>query len=81
MAYVDECHTAGPIVITKRNGKPAAVLLAPENDYDLERLLLAHSTAISGPSNRSRQSIKAGKGLSSDEFWKAVKQRQRKHRS
>jgi hypothetical protein len=27
--------------------------------------------------DKSRQSIKAGKGLSSDEFWKAVEKRHR----
>ena len=41
-AYVDECGSAGPIVIT-RNGKPAALLIAAQNDDDMERLILANS--------------------------------------
>ena len=76
-AYVEECETTGPIVIT-RNGKPAAVLLAPAGDDDLERLLLAHSPRFQAILNKSRKSIKAGEGLSRDEFWKLVKQRRRK---
>jgi len=34
-AYLDQCETEGPVVIT-RNGKAVAVLLAPMNDEDLE---------------------------------------------
>jgi prevent-host-death family protein len=77
-AYLEECETTGPVVIT-RNGKPVAVLLAPANDDDLERLLLAHSPRFQSLLNKSRQSIKAGKGLSRNDFWKAVEQRPRKH--
>jgi prevent-host-death family protein len=78
-AYVDECGVAGPVVIT-RNGKPAAVLLAPASDDDLERLLLARSPQFQALLKKSRESIDAGKGLSRDAFWKAVKQLQRKNR-
>ena len=39
-AYVDECENEGPVIIT-RNGKAAAVLLAPKDSDDLERLMLA----------------------------------------
>ena len=35
-AYVDECENEGPVIIT-RNGKAAAVLLAPKDNDDLER--------------------------------------------
>lgn len=76
-AYIEELPTKGPLIIT-RNGKAAAVLIAPEDDEDLERLLLARSPHFQAVLNRSRRSIKAGKGLSRDEFWKAVKERQRK---
>ena len=76
-AYLEECELTGPVVIT-RNGKPVAVLLAPTDDDDLERLLLARSPRFQSLLNKSRQSIKAGKGLSRDAFWKAVKQRPRK---
>ena len=45
-AYLDQCESEGPIVIT-RNGKAVAVLLAPYNDDDLERLLLGRSVRFS----------------------------------
>jgi prevent-host-death family protein len=76
-AYIDELPTKGPVVIT-RNGKTAAVLIAPEDDEDLERLLLARSPQFQAILNRSRESLKAGKGLPRDEFWKAVKSHKRK---
>ena len=72
-AYVDECQTDGPIVIT-RNGKPVAVLVAPQDDDDLERLILARSPRFQALLNQSRESLKDGKGLSSDEFWARVDQ-------
>ena len=70
-AYVDACENEGPVIIT-RNGKAAAVLLAPKNEDDLERLMLAHSRRFQSLLNRSRRSIKAGKGVSHGEFWKTV---------
>ena len=73
-AYVDECGADGPIVIT-RNGKAVAVLLVPNNDDDLERLLLERSPRFQAMLNRSRQSIKEGEGLSEEDFWKAVRKR------
>lgn len=39
---------------------------------DLERLILAHSPRFQALLDRSRQSIKAGKGLSRDELWMVV---------
>ncbi len=76
-AYVDHVETEGPVVIT-RNGKPVAVLLAPRNAEDLERLVLAHSPRFQALLDRSRTSIAAGKGLTRTVFWKAVAERQRK---
>lgn len=73
-AYLDECGAEGPIVIT-RNGKPAAVLLVPYDDDDLERLMLGRSPRFQELLERSRQSIKQGKGLSEEEFWAAVSER------
>ena len=73
-AYVDGCQTDGPVVIT-RNGKVVAALLVPIDDDDLERLILAHSPRFQALLEKSRRSVRAGKGLSSDDFWKAVKQR------
>ncbi len=42
-AYVDQCETDGPVIIT-RNGEAVAVLLAPVDDDDLEGLILARSS-------------------------------------
>ena len=76
-AYLEQCETEGPVVIT-RNGKAVAVLLAPMNDEDLESLLLARSPRFQALLAKSRKSIQAGKGLSSRDFWKAVATRYRK---
>ena len=73
-AYLDECETEGPVVIT-RNGRPVAVLLAPYDDDDLERLLLGRSPRFQAFLNRSRQSIREGKGLPEKAFWAAVRKR------
>ncbi len=73
-AYIDQVETEGPVIIT-RNGKPAAVLLAPKDGDELERLVLAHSPRFQGLLEKSRQSIKAGKGVSHYDFWKTVSQR------
>lgn len=73
-AYLDECGVEGPVVIT-RNGKPAAVLLVPRDDEDLERLLLGRSPRFQALLERSRQSVKDGLGLSEKEFWDTVRKR------
>lgn len=73
-AYLDECGAEGPVVIT-RNGKPAAVLLVPYDDDDLERLMLGRSPRFRALLDRSRQSIQQGKGLSETAFWEAVRKR------
>jgi prevent-host-death family protein len=73
-AYLDECGVEGPVVIT-RNGKAAAVLLVPYDDDDLERLMLGRSPRFQALLDRSRKSIKEGKGLSEEAFWEAVRKR------
>src|SRR5947208_3555923 len=78
-AYLEQCEREGPIVIT-RNGRAVAVLLAPVDEDDLERLLLARSKRFQALLNKSRQSIKQGRGLSEEAFWKAVRERS-KHRA
>jgi prevent-host-death family protein len=74
-AYVEQCETEGLIIVT-RNGKVVAVLLAPRDPDDLERIVLARSPGFQALLNDSRDSINRGKGLSRDAFWKAV-QRER----
>lgn len=76
-AYVDESAKEGPVIIT-RNGKAVAVLLSPLDDDDLEQLVLARSPRFQALLDKSRQSIKAGKGLSRDEFWATMKARKPK---
>ena len=70
-AYLDECGVEGPLVIT-RNGKAVAVSF---DDDDLERIMIERSPRFHALLNRSRQSIKEGKGLSEDAFWDAVRKR------
>ncbi len=73
-AYIQECESDGPIVIT-RNGKPVAVLLAPEDEDDLERLILGHSPRLQAFLEDSWKKIREGKGLPSQAFWRAVEKR------
>jgi hypothetical protein len=54
------------------------VLLAPVDDDDLERLLVARSPRFQALLNKSRHSIKSGKGLSRNDFWKTVERRHTK---
>jgi prevent-host-death family protein len=76
-AYLEQCEAEGPIVIT-RNGKAAAVLLVPDDEDDLENILLSRSPRFQDLLARSRKSIKSGKGLSPTAFWKAVRERAKK---
>uniref|UniRef100_A0A7C4RHW1 Antitoxin n=1 Tax=Desulfatirhabdium butyrativorans TaxID=340467 RepID=A0A7C4RHW1_9BACT len=79
-AYVAECQSGGPIVIT-RNGKAVAVLVAPVDDEDLERLVLARSPRFQALLEESRRSIAAGEGLTEEEFWQAVSERRQEESS
>jgi len=78
-AYVDPVETEGPVVIT-RKGKPVAVLLAPRNAEDLERLVLAHSPCFQALLDESRGSNEASKGLTRNAFWKALAERRHDQR-
>jgi prevent-host-death family protein len=72
-AYVEQARTEGPIVIT-RNGKAVAVILAPIDDDDLENILLTRSPRFQMLLERSRESVRAGKGLSEEDFWSKVEE-------
>jgi len=76
-AYVEQVEAEGPVIIT-RNGKPVAVLLAPRDDEDLWRLVLAHSPRFQAVLKKSRVTIRAGQGLARNTFWKAVAAGRRK---
>ena len=73
-AYLEASKTSGPVIIT-RNGKAVAVLMAPEDDDDLERIIMARSPQMKAILEKSRRSLQAGHGLSEEAFWKAVDQR------
>ena len=75
-AYVESSKTEGPIIIT-RNGKPVAVLIAPQDEDDLESLVLARSPRFLARIERARRSIREGRGLTESEFWAAVETRHR----
>jgi len=51
------------------------MLLVPYDDDDLERLMLGRSPRFQALRDRSRQSIKEGKGLSEKAFWETVRKR------
>jgi prevent-host-death family protein len=57
----------GPVVIT-RNGKTAAVLIVPENDDDLERILLSRSKRLKRILTDSRAAAR-GETVSLDEAF------------
>ena len=78
-AYLDQVQREGPIIIT-RNVRAAAILLAPKDDDDLERLILAHSPRFQALLEKSRESIRAGKGVRHQQFWKEAGQRARGRR-
>jgi prevent-host-death family protein len=61
----------GPVVVTRR-GKPVAVLVAVEDEDELERLLMAYSPRLREVLEASREQIAAGKGIEHDEFWAEV---------
>ncbi len=79
-ACINRAEKEGPIVIT-RNGKAVAVIIAPLDDDDLESLLLARSPRFQALLERSRKDLKAGKGLSSEQFWRTVNERGREYKT
>ena len=79
-AYVEQAEREGPIVIT-RNGRAVAVIIAPVDDEDLETLLLTRSPRFQALIERSRKSLRTGKGLSSEQFWKTVNERSSEYKT
>jgi prevent-host-death family protein len=67
-SYLEEA-AKGPIVIT-RNGKAVGVLIAPQNDDDLERLLLSRSKKLKTLLEKRLKDMRAGRSLTHDEVWK-----------
>jgi prevent-host-death family protein len=88
-AYVQIVETKGPVVIT-RNGKAVAILLAPVDDDDLERLLLARSPRfqsllrhVAGEHSRGHgrdaHGILEGESLVPPSTWEDARRRQAPH--
>ena len=69
-AYLDECQD-GPVIIT-RNGRPVAVLVAPLDNEDLERLVLAYTPRFRRLLDQASERIQENGGLDEDNFWEAV---------
>jgi prevent-host-death family protein len=64
-----EASESGPIVVT-REGKPVAVLVGIDDEDEVERLLMAYSPQLRAILDKSRQSIREGRGIPAAEFWK-----------
>ena len=69
-AYMRMCKE-GPIVIT-RNGKPAAVLLAVDDEDELERLVLAYTPRFRAILDAAKQRIRETGGIKHEDFWHEV---------
>ena len=69
-AYIRKHRAQGPEVF--RLGDKTVVVIEPEDDDDLGRLLLSRNTAFKAMIDRSRQSLRAGQGIPSREFWRMV---------
>jgi prevent-host-death family protein len=62
---------AGPVVVT-RNGKAVAVIVAVQDDEEVERLLMAYSPRLQAVLEASRQQIREGDVLGHEDFWAEV---------
>ncbi len=69
----------GPVVVT-RNGKPVGVLLAVEDEEELERLILAYSPRLRTILDAARQRIRAGAGIRHEDLWQEVENGNQKKR-
>lgn len=58
----------GPVVVT-RNGRPVAVIVAVDDEDEIERLLMAYSPHLRSILERSRQQFRDGSWLSEEDFW------------
>lgn len=67
-AYLKHSQTA-PVVVTKK-GRPVAMLIAVQNNDELEEALLAQSPRLRAILDKSRRQIAAGQWLSHEDFWK-----------
>ena len=69
-AHMRACKE-GPVIIT-RNGKPAAVLLAVDDENELERLVLAYTPRFRDILDAARQRIRETGGIKHEDFWHEI---------
>ena len=69
-AYLKESER-GPIIVT-RNGKPGAVLIAVQDEDELERLVLAYSPRLRSILETGQKQIGESGGIEHKEFWQQV---------
>jgi len=66
----------GPVVLT-RNGKPIAVLVAIDDEEELERLVLAHSPNLRALLDAAHRRVQAGRAVPHKDFWQEVETQKR----
>ena len=66
-AYLKESKE-GPVIVT-RHGKPVAVLIAVEDEEEIERLVLAYSPHFQGILRMAKKQIEEGRGIPHEDFW------------
>lgn len=72
-SYIDDSKKS-PVIVTD-NGKPVAMIVAIEEDDDLDSLLLAHNPRFLQLLEESRQHVRATGGLSLAEFRQKLAER------
>ena len=65
-AYIEESRES-PVVVT-RNGRPVAMLIAIEEEDDLDSLLLVHNPRFLQILDEARQRVRVTGGVSLEEF-------------
>ena len=68
--YLKESEN-GPVIVT-RNGRPVAVLLAMQDEDEIERLLMAYSQRLQAILQAARRRFEAGQGIPHEEFWRQM---------
>ena len=71
-AFLQESQE-GPVIVT-RNGRPVAVLLAVDDEEELERLVLAYSPRLRTILDAARQRLQQGAGVRHEDLWQELKE-------
>lgn len=77
--FLRECEK-GPVVVT-RNGKAVGLLVAVNNDDEVDDMLIAHSPRLREILDAGHREIAEGKGIPFDEFWARMEVKQAKSKS